>query len=161
MDDVVLKALAPNMHVGKEAEEEGIVGQCAVDFDLVVCGAGRDGERIVVVGQLQGEHPLLDGNLGKDDPDTAGKVVRGTPGRQVGTVGQLNVSPNVPNIPTRTIVHGRVEEMIDVTGTGKSVIDTPSIRTFSQRYGWMKFTRSFDAPSPKIRFSGATRSVAI
>ena len=59
MHDVVLEALATQMHVGEKAEQRGVVGQRSLHLDTVIVGAWRNWNRVVIVGQLQGKDPLL------------------------------------------------------------------------------------------------------
>ncbi|HXA52402.1 MAG TPA: Zn-dependent hydrolase [Candidatus Acidoferrum sp.] len=58
------------------------------------------------------------------------EIVRGTPGRQVGTVGQLNVSPNVPNI-----VPGSVKLVVELRDLSGKKIEglAEQIRTRAQQ----------------------------
>ena len=48
VEDVVFEALAAQVHVGEEAEQSGVVGERAFDFDAVVGGAGRNQKRVII-----------------------------------------------------------------------------------------------------------------
>ena len=53
--------------MGEEAEEGGVVGHGAVDFDTIVGDAGWDDE--AVVGELEGEDALGWRRFGEDEAD--------------------------------------------------------------------------------------------
>lgn len=93
-DEVVLEALSAQVHVRKEAEQGGVVGESAVDFHPIIVGIGGDGDRVVVVRELQGEDALLGRALREDETNAALVVAGLTIGRVVQLEDQVRVGRN-------------------------------------------------------------------
>src|SRR5215475_2752149 len=56
MHKLIFEALSTQMHVREKTHQQGVVGEGAVHFHSIVIRGGRNGDWIVIVGDLQSQH---------------------------------------------------------------------------------------------------------